>query len=127
MEKRISYTQMQSVKAVAKACDPIIKKRDTLMKKMEELATELRGYQTQVDALEKGIVEIIGFHVGDLVKKVIEPTGAVDQKTGKPIKVTKFITTNIVRYDENTKQYVITTPDTEAESNIEPIETEAFL
>ena len=55
----------------------------------------------------------IGFHVTDLVKKVIEPTGKTDAKTGKPIKVTKYLPTEIVSYDEATKEYVITVPENE--------------
>ena len=124
MEKRISYTQFQSVKAVAKACDPIIRKRNALMKKMEEMATELRGYQAQIDALEAGIVQVVGFHVSDLVKKVIEP--GTDSK-GNPIKTTKYLPTDMVSYDEAAKQYVVTMaePDVQVmseESVIEPVE-----
>ena len=128
MEKRISYTQFQSVKAVAKACDPIIRKRNALMKKMEEMATELRGYQAQIDALEAGIVQVVGFHVSDLVKKVIEP--GTDSK-GNPIKTTKYLPTDMVSYDEAAKQYVVTMaePDVQVmseESVIEPVEQEIF-
>ena len=128
MEKRISYTQFQSVKAVAKACDPIIRKRNALMKKMEEMATELRGYQAQIDALEAGIVQVVGFHVSDLVKKVIEP--GTDGK-GNPIKTTKYLPTDMVSSDEAAKQYVVTMaePDVQAmseESVIEPVEQEIF-
>ncbi len=113
MEKRISYQQFQSVKSVAKAIDPIVRKKEALEKKLLEMREEYMGYKTQIDALEAGIVNIIGFHVTDLVKKVIEPTGKEDPKTGKPLKMTKYVPTDVVTYDESAKQYVITVPSTE--------------
>lgn len=111
MEKRITYQQFQSAKSVAKAIDPLQRKIEPLKEKIKAMVEECKGYQEQVSALEAGIVNILGFHVTDLVKKVIEPTGAVDPKTGKPIKVTKYVPTDIVSYDEQHKQYVISIPD----------------
>ena len=120
MEKRISYSQFQQVKACAKMIDPCTTKIESLKKKIMPLVEEMKGYQTQIDALEQGIVSVLGFHVSELVKKVIEPTGAVD-KNGKPIKVTKYLPTDIVSYDEQKKQYVIVIPDNEGTNVAEPI------
>lgn len=110
MEKRISYSQFQQVKNASKMIDPLQRKMQPLRKKIEALVVELKGYQTQVDALEAGIVQVLGFHVAELVKKVIEPTGKTDAN-GKPIMVTKYLPTDIVSYDEQKKQYVINTDD----------------
>lgn len=107
MEKRISYSQFQQVKSAAKMIDPNMRKIEALKKKIMPLVTEMKQYQALNDSLEEGIVKVIGFHVYDLVKKVIEPTGAVD-RLGKPIKVTKYLPTDIVTYDEQKKEYVIT-------------------
>jgi len=112
MEKRISYSQFQQVKSAAKMIDPNMRKIEALKKKVMPLVTEMKQYQALNDSLEEGIVKVIGFHVYDLVKKVIEPTGTVD-KLGKPIKVTKYLPTDIVSYDEQKKEYVITLPDEE--------------
>ena len=120
MEKRISYSQFQQVKSAAKMIDPNMRKIEALKKKIMPLVEEMKGYQTQIDALEEGIVKVIGFHVSELVKKVIEPTGATD-KNGKPVMVTKYLPTDKVTYDEQKKQYVITSPDTVAESASEKI------
>ena len=111
MEKRISYSQFQQVKSAAKMIDPLQRKMVPLKAKIAALVGELKGYQTQVDALEAGIVSILGFHVADLVKKVIEPTGKTDPKTSKPLTVTKYLPTDMVSYDEQKKQYVISVPD----------------
>lgn len=117
MEKRISYSQFQQVKSAAKMIDPLQRKMQPLRKKIEGLVTELKSYQTQVDALEAGIVQILGFHVSDLVKKVIEPTGKTDAN-GKPTTVTKYLPTDIVSYDEQKKEYVITIPTTEETNEV---------
>lgn len=113
MEKRISYSQFQSVKCVAKACDPQITKRNSLKEKIEKLAQEYKDCVTQIDSLQAGIVAVIGVPVDALVKKVIEP--GVDAN-GKPKKTTKWLPTDIVSYDEKHKQYVITIKDDNEEA-----------
>jgi uncharacterized protein YlxW (UPF0749 family) len=110
MEKRIKYQQFQQVKSAAKMIDPLKNKIVPLKKKVEELVAQVKSYQTQIDALESGIVTVIGFHVDDLVRKVIEPTGKTDAN-GRPIKITKYIPTDIVAYDEQHKEFVVTIPD----------------
>lgn len=112
MEKRISYSQFQQVKSTAKVIDPCIRKIEALKNKIVPLQAEMESYQAQIDLLEAGIVKIIGFHVGELVKKVIEPTGKTDAN-GKPLMVTKYLPTDIVSYDEQEKQYVINIPEPE--------------
>ena len=105
MEKRIPFFHFQSVKSVAKAIDPHLKtmtklknnvlaikeeydaKQAKLKAEVEEKAAKVKqeydACQLQIDSLETGILQITGFHVADLVKKVIEPTGKTDAKTGK--------------------------------------------
>ena len=111
MEKRISYSQFQSVKCVAKACDPLISKRAKLKEKIDKLTAEYDGCDTQIKSLEAGIVTVIGFPVDMLVKKVIEPGVDVN---GLPKKTTKYLPTDIVSYDEKHKQYIISVDDTSA-------------
>ena len=110
MRKEISYSQFQQVKSAAKMIDPNMRKIEALKKKIMPLVEEMKQYQALNDSLEAGIVSVIGFHVSDLVKKVIEPTGATG-KDGKPIKVTKYLPTDIVSYDEQHKVYVIETAE----------------
>lgn len=105
MEKRISYSQFQSVKCVAKACDPLISKRAKLKAKIDALTKEFEDCNTQISSLEAGIVSVIGLPVEQLVKKVIEPGIDIN---GQPKKTTKYLPTDIVSYDEQHKQYVIT-------------------
>jgi predicted transcriptional regulator len=111
MEKTISYSQFQSVKAVAKAIDPIMRKFKPIDEKIKALEEDRKFYQTQINALERGIVQIVGFHVSDLVKKVVEVTGTTAD--GKPIKSTKYVPTENVAYDEAKKQYIVTVREPE--------------
>ena len=136
MEKRIPFVQFQSIKSVAKAIDPYMRQKARLeaqidglddefkvkaeeeLKKLKErlktqlaakkekLEAEIKGTDDQIAAIEAGIVSIIGFHVTDLVKKVIEPND-------KGIKETKYLPTDIVSYDTTTKEFVVTVPDEE--------------
>ena len=121
MEKRISYDQFMSVKRVAQAVNPLTVKRDKIGKKLEALQKEYNDLDSQVSTLETGIVQIIGFRVQELVKKVIE--SGVD-KSGKEVKTTKYVPTDIVSYDKDNKQYVITVPE-EHEVTEEPTATES--
>lgn len=121
MEKRISYSQFQSVKCVAKACDPLISKRSKLKEKLDKLAKEYEDCNTQIQSLEAGIVSVIGFPVDKLVKKVIEPGIDVN---GMPKKTTKYLPTDIVSYDEKHKQYIISVDETPCSPDTPPTPTE---
>ena len=120
MEKRISFFEFQSVKSVAKAIEPKLREQAKIKNQMEKLANEYKKCDADIAALESGVVSLIGFHVKDLIQKVVEDTGRVD-KEGNPVKVTKYVPTDIVTYDDTAKQYVIKTPDEEAPAE-EPIE-----
>jgi hypothetical protein len=102
--------------------DPNMRKIESLRNKIKPLEEEIKTLQSLNNALEEGIVKVIGIPVYQLVKKVIEPTGAVG-KDGKPIKVTKYLPTDAVSYDEQKKQYVIQIADDEGESSFQEPET----
>lgn len=112
MEKRISFDQFQSVKRVAQACNPLMVKREKIKAKIEALNKEYSDYDTQIASLEAGIKQVVGFRVEELVKKVIEP--GVDAN-GQPKKTTKYLPTDIVSYDENKKQFIVSIPDNDPE------------
>lgn len=118
MEKRISFDQFQSVKRVAQACNPLMVKREKIKAKIEALNKEYNDYDTQIASLEAGIKQVVGFRVEELVKKVIEP--GVDAN-GQPKKTTKYLPTDIVSYDENKKQFIVSIPDNNSED-----ETKSF-
>lgn len=119
MEKRISFDQFQSVKRVAQACNPLMVKREKIKAKIEALNKEYNDYDTQIASLEAGIKQVVGFRVEELVKKVIEP--GIDAN-GQPKKTTKYLPTDIVSYDENKKQFIVSIPDNDPED----AETKSF-
>lgn len=123
MEKRISFDEFQSVKRVAQACNPLKVKRDKVMDKINALQAEYKSYDTQISALEAGIKSIIGFRTEELVKKVIE--SGLD-KNGKETKTTKYVPTDIVTYDKDHKQYVISIPDEEPNTEENLANTESL-
>lgn len=121
MEKRISFDEFQSVKRVAQACNPFKIKRDKVKARIDALQAEFNFYDAQIATFEAGIKSIIGFHVEELVKKVIE---SGTDKDGKKTKTTKYVPTDIVTYDKDHKQYVINTPKEEPDANVKADNTE---
>ena len=113
MEKRISYDIFMSVKRVYQACAPLMNKRASVKAKLDKLMADYKSYDDQISSLEAGIKAITGFRVEELVHKVMEDTGKVDPKTGKPVKTPKYLPTSIVTYDKANRQFVVTTPDPE--------------
>lgn len=113
MEKRISLFTFQSAKIIYKTSAALIAKRDKALK-------EAQSYDEQVKTVEKGIFESTGFRVEQLVKKVVEK--GIDSN-GKETKATKYIPTDIVTYDESTKEYVITIPNEEKPQKVDEAET----
>lgn len=118
MEKRISYDQFMAVKRVAQAVNPLITKRNKAKEAMDKAQADYDSFNAQVEGLQSGIKQYVGFDVEQLVKKVIEPAVNEDgtpktDKNGKTSKVTKYVPTDIVSYDKENKQYIITIPDAE--------------
>ena len=118
MEKRISYDQFMAVKRVAQAVNPLITKRNKAKEAMDKAQADYDSFNAQVEGLQSGIKQYVGFDVEQLVKKVIEPAVNEDgtpktDKNGKTLKVTKYVPTDIVSYDKENRQYVITVSDAE--------------
>ena len=112
MEKRISYREFQTAKNVARTMEPDLRALRKLEAQLQKLANEYRAVKKRIELFEAGIVETTGFHVKDLVVKVVEPTNAVD-KNCKPVMVTKYKESQYVTYDEVKKEYVVNIPEPE--------------
>ena len=137
MEKRISYFEYQNAVSVAKIIDPMVRERakaqeqydklvdqhNTLMAKVEQKAATLQALDKEIDAYQAGIVKYIGFPVTDLVQKVMVPTGKMTPE-GKPAMTAEFKPTDRVKYDETTKEYVITIGLSQANLGVDIPETE---
>ena len=124
MEKRISYFEYQNAVSVAKLIDPMVREKakaleqydklvdqhNKLMAKVEQKAATLQALDSEIEKYQSGIVKYIGFPVTDLVQKVMVPTGKMTPE-GKPAMTAEFKPTDKVKYDEATKEYIITVPD----------------
>ena len=121
MEKRISFFEFQSVKSVAKAIEPKKREQQKIMSQIEKLADAYKKCQADIEAYEAGIVNVIGFHVDTLVQKSIETRAG---KNGEEVKVTKYVPTDYVTYDDATKEYVINVPDELEKAPVETTSTE---
>lgn len=113
MKKTISYTQFQSVKAIAKACNDPMRRKAATLEKIKKLQEECSEYDNQIESIGAGIFQMTGHHVSEWVKRIEEPTGKINAKTGKPITSVKFLPSDLVSYDETTRQYTLSIPDEE--------------
>ena len=123
MEKRISVNEFRSAVRVAQACNPLIIKRDSFLKKIEKLKEEYETYDAQVKALESGIVSLLGISVEDMVKKEVVVTGT--DSNGKVTKTTKYLPTDNVTFDAEKKQYIVSIPEEgqlSSEENVPTVE-----
>lgn len=123
MEKRISVNEFRSAVRVAQACNPLIIKRDSFLKKIEKLKEEYETYDAQVKALESGIVSLLGISVEDMVKKEVVVTGT--DSNGKVTKATKYLPTDNVTFDAEKKQYIVSIPEKgqlSSEENVPTVE-----
>ena len=124
MEKRITYFEWQNALSVAKIIDPMIREKikvqeqydkladqhSKLMSKIGEKAASIQALDKEIEAYQAGIVKYIGAPVTDLVQKVMIPTGKMTPE-GKPAMTAEFKPTDRVKYDDTTKEYIITMPD----------------
>lgn len=117
MEKRISFFEFQSARNIAKVCAPLMAKRVKAEGKVKKAQEEVLSWDKQIQALEKGIQELTGFRVEQLIKRVEESS----IKDDKEVKTVKYLPSDLVTFDESTRQYVIHIPDEEGTNVEEPI------
>lgn len=124
MEKRISFFEFQSAKSIAKVSAQPMAKREKAKEKVKKAQEEMLFWDKQIQALEVGIKELTGFRVEQLVKKVVETS--VDAN-GKETKTTKYVPTDLVTFDESTRQYIIHIPGEEDTNVAEPNVAETIV
>lgn len=94
MENKSKFTKFQiaQLKRTAQNVAQMVRRKETITKNLAELDAELQQINAQIDGWQ-GPIKLVfdGYTTEDLVEKVITDTGKVDPKTGKNIKVTKFV------------------------------------
>ena len=106
--KEISVRQFASIKRIAMNVNPLVVKKNKLISKINELTTEIAEINDAIEGNEMGIKTITGGLSSEvLITKTVTDSGKVD-KNGNPIKVTKYEpNSDIVKWDENKKVYII--------------------
>ena len=111
MKKKLTTRQFAAIKRVYKNVCSSIETREKNLAKIVELEEENKGLDAFIDANETGVKMLTdGIPSEALVKKVVEETDKITA-SGKFAKVTKFIPTDIVEYDEEEGCYYINEPD----------------
>ena len=119
--KEITTRQMAMIKRIAMNVNPLVVKKNKLISKINDLTVEITEINEEIEGNEMGIKTITGGLSSEvLITKTVTDSGKVD-KNGNPIKVTKYEpNSDIVKWDENKKVYVI---NNVAESAIEEAST----
>lgn len=94
MEKTSKFTKFQiaQLKRTAQNVSQMVRRKETIVKNLTELNAELEQINAQIDGWQGPIKMVFdGYTTEDLVEKQVTDTGKADPKTGKTIKVTKFI------------------------------------
>ena len=119
--KEITTRQMAMIKRIAMNVNPLVVKKNKLISKINDLTVEIAEINDAIEGNEMGIKSITeGLSSEVLITKTVTDSGKVD-KNGNPIKVTKYEpNSDIVKWDENKKVYII---NNVAESAIEEAST----
>lgn len=105
--KRLTVRQFASIKRIAQNVNPLVVKKNKIEEKIEALQIEKECLQNEINGHEAGVQALTDGYVSEqLVKKVVETTDKVD-KDGNLIKVTKYLPTDSVIYNEEENCYYI--------------------
>ena len=120
--KKISVRNWAAIKRVAQNVNPLVVKRNKAEEKIEALKKEITDLQMEIECNEAGVKAITGGYCSeDLVNKVVEITDKVNAK-GEPVKVTKYVPTDRVEYNEEDKCYYI---KDEELNDVNPLEVDS--
>lgn len=112
----INVRNFNSIKNTAKSIQPLVTKQNKLKEKIAALQDEIEALNNEIDLWETPVKAMTGGLTSSmLVKRVIEATGDVD-KNGNEVKITKWLPTEMVQYDETKKVYIVNEPNGEDEN-----------
>ena len=116
--KVISVRDWASIKKMAQIVNPLVSKKNNILKKIDTLMNEIEGpggLNEQIAGMEAGIkARFLGLGTEQLVKKVITPyvredgTPVLDAKTGKQLTRTTYEPLECLVYDKENNNYVLT-------------------
>lgn len=116
--KVISVRDWASIKKMAQIVNPLVSKKNNILKKIDTLMNEIEGpggLDEQIAGMEAGIkARFLGLGTEQLVKKVITPyvredgTPVLDAKTGKQLTRTTYEPLECLVYNKENNNYVLT-------------------
>lgn len=104
--KTITKTQFGMIKRVAMNVNPLVTKKNKNLAKIDALLAENELLKSQIEGHEGGVKALTGYQSEDLVKKVVVKIDKYDEN-GKQLTMTKYVPTDMVVYDEDSKSYHI--------------------
>ena len=134
--KVISTRDFSAIKKMAQIVNPLVSKKNTILKKVAALMEEIEGpdgLDVQIAGMEAGIkAKFLGLGTEQLVKKVVTPavredgTPVLDAKTGKQLTKTTWEPLSCLVYNESNNNYTLTVEEdgdgVTAETEV-PVET----
>lgn len=116
--KVISTRDFSALKKMAQIVNPLVSKKNGILKKIAALTEEIEGpdgLDVQIAGMEAGIkAKFLGLGTEQLVKKVITPavredgTPILDAKTGKQLTKTTWEPLECLEYNEENNNYILT-------------------
>lgn len=127
--KVISTRDFSAIKKMAQIVNPLVSKKNTILKKIAALTEEIEGpdgLDVQIAGMEAGIkAKFLGLGTEQLVKKVVTPavredgTPVLDAKTGKQLTKTTWEPLKCLVYNEADNNYILTVIEEEDTISIE--------
>lgn len=116
--KVISTRDFSAIKKMAQIVNPLVSKKNNILKKVAALMEEIEGpdgLDVQIAGMEAGIkAKFLGLGTEQLVKKVVTPavredgTPVLDAKTGKQLTKTTYEPLACLVYNEADNNYTLT-------------------
>ena len=120
--KKLTIRNFAAIKRIAQNVNPLVVKKNRMLAQAKKILLEVRGIEEEIKGYEAGVVALTGGYQSEaLVTKVVEDTGKID-KDNTPIKVTKYIPTNLVTFSEEENCYYV--PDFKKEEDVETPQVE---
>ena len=124
--KVISTHDFSSIKKMAQIVNPLVSKKNNILKKIVALKEEIEGPEglnVQIAGMEAGIkARFLGLGTEQLVRKVVTPavredgTPVLDAKTGKQLTKTTWEPLDCLVYNAEKNNYTLTIEEEDSDS-----------
>ena len=128
--KVISHRDFSAIKKMAQIVNPLVSKKNSILKKVAALMEEIEGPEgldIQIAGMEAGIkAKFLGLGTEQLVRKIVTPavredgTPVLDAKTGKQLTKTTWEPLECLVYNEENNNYTLTVAEEGDDITAEP-------